>query len=176
MFLFTFLLIFFISWIGQRFSITGEFNSEQKFLILQAALYFGLLGGLKEEFFFRGIYFKLIEEKTNAFWSLGLTTILFTLIHTGMSLFSTYSLFIFSLGFLCGTLRFVTGNVWISFIFHFLWNFTTTLVSGTDEISPLHNFLSNASSFYTDVIPAFIFLIFSLTILLIKQNMPTSCN
>ncbi|MFN5554970.1 MAG: lysostaphin resistance A-like protein [Chryseotalea sp.] len=163
------LLIFFISWIGQGFSISGEFNRDQKFLLLQVALYFGLLGGLKEEFFFRGIYFKLIEEKTNALWSLALTTILFTLIHTGVNLFSIYSLFIFSLGFLCGTLRLVTGNVWISVIFHFLWNFTTTLVSGTDEISPLHNFLSKASSFYTDVIPAIIFLLLSLTLLIMKK-------
>ncbi len=90
-----------------------------------------------EEFMFRGIVYRLLEQWLGTIAALLLSAAFFGLVHLGNEHANAISILSASLGGLCmGTLYSLTGRLWIPIFFHASWNFTQAIfgstVSGTE--------------------------------------------
>ena len=82
---------------------------------------------IMEEVIFRGwLFSKLVQTKLSNIGAMGLSALLFTLIHTQYDNFSTF-LMILLLGFLLGLVRFISGNTNYCIAIHILFNSLSTL-------------------------------------------------
>jgi uncharacterized protein len=144
----SYLLIYFIN---DCSSFHLNTSSEYKNTFLTAT-YAAILGGVIEELFFRGLITKIVNERYNYIVSILLTSLLFTIIHTGTDVFSLFSLYIFSLSIICGVLLEHFKTMYAPIIFHTFWNFLVVITNKTDDLVPIFSFcfldLKNESEFY----------------------------
>ncbi|MFO6448511.1 CPBP family intramembrane glutamic endopeptidase [Erythrobacter sp. NE805] len=90
----------------------------------------GVGAGFVEEFIFRGILFRWIEEFAGSWAALGLTSALFGLVHIanpGASLFSSFAIAV-EAGLMLGGAYMLTRSLWLPIGIHFGWNVTQGLV------------------------------------------------
>jgi len=96
-----------------------------------------LLLAAMEEFMFRGIVYRLLEQWLGTIAALLLSAAFFGLLHLANEHADAISILSASLGgLLMGTLYSLTGRLWIPIFFHASWNFTQAIfgstVSGTE--------------------------------------------
>ena len=85
-----------------------------------------------EEIIFRGILFRIIEEKLGTYISLIISALIFGLIHISnpnSSLMAGLGLSI-QAGLLLGLAYVLTRNLWFPIMIHFAWNFTQSAIYG----------------------------------------------
>lgn len=95
--------------------------------------------GVLEEILFRGLIFRLVEEKLGTVISLVISALLFGFAHAwnpGATLFSSVAIAL-EAGILLGVCYALTRNLWFPIFLHMAWNFTQgnifgVEVSGTD--------------------------------------------
>jgi membrane protease YdiL (CAAX protease family) len=90
----------------------------------------GVGAGFVEEFIFRGILFRWIEDFAGSWAALGLTSALFGLAHIGndnASLFSSFTIAV-EAGLMLGGAYMLTRSLWVPVGLHFGWNVTQGLV------------------------------------------------
>ncbi len=108
------------------------FNGSYKVLALNSiayllpALAMALSSAVLEEILFRGIVFRIIEEKLGSYLALALSALIFGLMHLlnpNSSLWVAIGLSI-QAGLLLGVLYMYSRNLWLPIGVHFAWNFT----------------------------------------------------
>lgn len=100
---------------------------------------FAAAASVTEEVFFRGVLFRIVEERLGTWISLALTGLLFGLAHVfnpNATLWSALAIAV-EAGFLLAAVYAATRNLWVPIGVHFGWNFAqgglfSTSVSGTD--------------------------------------------
>jgi len=88
---------------------------------------------VSEEVFFRGVVFRLLQGRWGAGLALGVSAILFGLVHLvnpGASLWGAVAIAI-EAGLLLGAAYLATGSLWLAFGLHFGWNVATVGIFGT---------------------------------------------
>lgn len=90
-----------------------------------------------EEFFFRGILYRIIEEQAGTFLALLISAVLFSALHLTNDHYSLFSFVSILLGGLfTGLMYTYTKRLWLPVFAHFAWNYTQILfglsVSGAD--------------------------------------------
>lgn len=100
--------------------------SVNPFSYLLPALTMALTSSIIEEILFRGILFRIIEEKLGSYLALCLSALIFGLMHLmnpNSSLLVAIGLSI-QAGLLLGVLYMFSRNLWLPIGVHFAWNFT----------------------------------------------------
>jgi len=100
---------------------------------------FTAAAAVTEELLFRGVLFRIVEERIGTWWSLGLTGLLFGLVHLlnpHASLWGAIAIAVEAGGML-GAAYAATRTLWLPIGLHFAWNFAEggifgTGISGTD--------------------------------------------
>lgn len=106
---------------------------------ITSALIGTLQSGVSEELIFRLVVFRLLWRAFGAWWALGLSALLFGILHLtnpNASLFAGLCI-AFEAGILLAAFYMLTGRIWTSMGVHMGWNFTQgwifgAAVSGTD--------------------------------------------
>lgn len=85
-----------------------------------------------EEVIFRGIVFRMIDERFGFWWAIGTSAVLFCLIHIGNSNVSVWGLLAISIeaGILLGAAFKYSGSLLLPIGIHLAWNFTQGNVFG----------------------------------------------
>jgi hypothetical protein len=107
--------------------------------VLIAATSLGIISGVTEEILFRGVLFRIMEERLGSYISLLVSSLIFGLLHIAnpnATLFSSIAIAI-EAGLLLGAAYMLTRRLWLAIGIHFAWNFTQggifgVNVSGTD--------------------------------------------
>ena len=101
---------------------------------------FLFLAALSEELMFRGYFMNMMEKHLNKFWSIILSSILFSLFHIfnpNLSLIAMIE--IFAAGVVMAYAYAQTKSIWFVTVLHFSWNYAQTMlgfnVSGQDFYS-----------------------------------------
>jgi len=115
-------------------NLTGVFVRD-----LTISVFFGILTAVFEEILFRGVVFRLIEEKLGSYIALILSAVTCGLVHfmNENSSLSAIMAIIFA-GAVLPAAYMYTRNLWFPIAIHFAWNFTQgdifgVSVSGTDR-------------------------------------------
>jgi membrane protease YdiL (CAAX protease family) len=114
--------------------LTGGFSviSVNNFLYFLPALTMAFTSAIFEEILFRGIIFRLMEEKLGSYIALALSALLFGLMHwanPNSSLIAALGLSV-QAGFLLGAAFIYSKNLWFPIAIHFAWNFTQSGIYG----------------------------------------------
>ncbi|MGM9747392.1 MAG: lysostaphin resistance A-like protein [Candidatus Cryptobacteroides sp.] len=105
-------------------------SPDWNYIILNLFLYFLVACG--EEVVFRGIVFRMIDERFGMWWALGISALLFGFIHifqANASLWSSIAIAI-EAGILLGAAFKYSGSLWLPIGIHWTWNFTQGNVCG----------------------------------------------
>ena len=101
------------------------------------ALRLGLTAGITEEFLFRGLIMKLVEERWNKTVAVIVPSIIFASFHLFQGMGSIDIIFLFIAGITVSVMfalvTYLTDNIWNAVTLHALWNI---LVIGIFQISP----------------------------------------
>jgi len=108
---------------------------------LTISISFGIAGAVFEEVLFRGVLFRLIEEKLGSYIALIISSLIFGFLHLmngNGSLFTGVAISIISI--ILTAAYMYTRNLWFPIAIHFAWNFAErdifgTVVSGGDPVS-----------------------------------------
>jgi membrane protease YdiL (CAAX protease family) len=108
---------------------------------LTISIGFGIAGAVFEEVLFRGVLFRLIEEKLGSYIALIISSLIFGFLHLmngNGSLFAGVAISIISI--ILTAAYMYTRNLWFPIAIHFAWNFAErdifgTVVSGGDPVS-----------------------------------------
>lgn len=119
-----YLLLYYV-FISTSFSFDFRLPNLINCLMLSVAL--GIMGGVREELFFRGYLYEALQEKVSRQTTILLTSSVFALIHIvgaenireGAFMF----LFIFLLGINFALIRELYTSIWSAIGMHFSWNF-----------------------------------------------------
>ncbi len=87
-----------------------------------------------EEILFRGVLFRIMEEKLGSYIALGISAFIFGMMHLGnpnSSLIAGIGLAI-QAGLLLASAYIYTRNLWFPIGIHFAWNFTQTAIYGAN--------------------------------------------
>jgi uncharacterized protein len=117
-----------VIWVSGGFSILGV-NSPAAVI---PALTMALTSAVFEETLFRGIIFRIIEEKGGSVLALIISAFIFGIVHLmnpNSSLLAALGLAI-QAGFLLGAAYIFTRNLWFPIALHFAWNFTQSGIFG----------------------------------------------
>lgn len=88
---------------------------------------------VSEEVFFRGVVFRLLRGRWGTHVALGVSAILFGLVHLvnpDASLWGAFAIMI-EAGIMLGAAYLATGSLWLAIGVHFGWNFATTGLFGS---------------------------------------------
>ena len=109
------------------YRIVGWGGLDNWLFVLLAA---GISAGFVEEFVFRGILFRWIEEFAGSWAALGVTSALFGLVHIGNANATWFSSLAIAIeaGLLLGGAYMLTRSLWAPIGLHFGWNMTQGLV------------------------------------------------
>ena len=121
-------LTIFVIYLDKGFSII----SVNSFTYLLPSLTMGFTAAILEEILFRGIIFRITEEKLGSYLSLLISALLFGAIHLmnpNSSLIAAFGLAI-QAGFLLGAAYIYSRNLWFPIAIHFAWNFTQSGIFG----------------------------------------------
>ena len=106
-----------------------------------------------EELMFRGVLFRIVEERLGTWISLGLSGVLFGLAHyfnPNATLWSSFAIAV-EAGFMLAAVYAATRNLWVPIGVHFAWNFAqggifSTSVSGQDAPQGLLDGVTSGSA------------------------------
>lgn len=89
----------------------------------------GIAAPLAEEVLFRGAIYNLLNEKFNKYAAVGVSSILFALIHLNIYQ-ASYTLFV---GLFMGIIIMKTGSLWLAVIFHIVYNIFGSIFGAFDS-------------------------------------------
>jgi len=115
-------IVILIMYFGKAYTII----SVNPVSFLLPALALGISSGIFEEILFRGILFRITEEKLGSIWALVISSSFFGIAHLGnpnSTLFSAIAITI-EAGFLLGAAYIYSRNLWLPIFIHFAWNFS----------------------------------------------------
>lgn len=115
-------IVILIMYFGKAYTIL--FVNPVSFLIPALAL--GISSAVFEEILFRGILFRITEEKLGSVWALIISSSFFGIAHLGnpnSTLFSAIAITI-EAGLLLGAAFIYSKNLWLPIFIHFAWNFS----------------------------------------------------
>lgn len=115
-------IVILVMYIGKSYTILS-FNPV---LFLIPALAIGISSAVFEEILFRGIIFRITEEKLGSVWALIISSSFFGFAHLGnenSTLFSAIAITI-EAGLLLGAAYIYSKNLWMPIFIHFSWNFS----------------------------------------------------
>jgi len=115
-------IVILIMYFGKGYTILS-FNPVS-FLIPALAL--GISSGIFEEILFRGIIFRITEERLGSIWALVISSSFFGFAHLAnpnSTLFSAVAITI-EAGLLLGATYIYSRNLWLPIFLHFAWNFS----------------------------------------------------
>ncbi|GLB51643.1 hypothetical protein NBRC110019_06820 [Neptunitalea chrysea] len=98
------------------------------------ALTMAITSAIFEEILFRGVLFRVVEEKLGSYIALVISAFVFGLLHMmnpNSSLNAGISIAI-EAGFLLGVAYMYTRNLWFPIAIHFAWNFTQSTIFGAN--------------------------------------------
>ncbi len=123
-------LIIFVIYIKGGYSII----SVNPFLFIIPPFLMAFTSSIFEETLFRGILFRIMEEKLGSYMALIISAFIFGLLHLGNPN-STLSLGIglaIQAGLLLGIVYIYSRNLWLPIALHFAWNFTQSAIFGAN--------------------------------------------
>ena len=127
-------VLFFIFFTG-ILALSGLFSAQYaspnwSYIILNLFIYFLVACG--EEVVFRGIVFRMIDERFGMWWALGISALLFGFIHIFQENASVWSSIAIAIeaGVLLGAAFKYSGSLWLPIGIHWAWNFTQGNVCG----------------------------------------------
>jgi len=106
--------------------------SVNSLLFILPSLTMAFTSAIFEEILFRGIIFRITEEKLGSYWALLISAIIFGAMH----LANPHSTFLAALGLaiqaglLLGAAYIFSRNLWFPIAIHFAWNFTQSGIFG----------------------------------------------
>jgi len=106
--------------------------SVNSILFILPSLTMAFTSAIFEEILFRGILFRITEEKLGSYWALVISAIIFGAMH----LANPHSTFLAALGLaiqaglLLGAAYIFSRNLWFPIAIHFAWNFTQSGIFG----------------------------------------------
>jgi len=106
--------------------------SVNSILFILPSLTMAFTSAIFEEILFRGIIFRITEEKLGSYWALLISAIIFGAMH----LANPHSTFLAALGLaiqaglLLGAAYIFSRNLWFPIAIHFAWNFTQSGIFG----------------------------------------------
>lgn len=101
-------------------------TQSSPFLLLFAV---GVLAPFTEELLFRGAIYNLLKDKINVYVAIGLSALLFAVVH--MNLYQgSYTIFI---GLFLGIILWKSGSLWLTVIFHIVYNTLGGLFGAVDS-------------------------------------------
>jgi membrane protease YdiL (CAAX protease family) len=106
--------------------------SVNSILFILPSLAMAFTSAIFEEIVFRGIIFRITEEKLGSYWALAISAIIFGAMH----LANPHSTVLASLGLaiqaglLLGAANIFSRNLWFPISIHFAWNFTQSGIFG----------------------------------------------
>lgn len=114
-----------IDWVDVPQTMVKLLNADQPLsVLLMIAVPAIILAPINEEIIFRGAIYRFLKGRMNPWWALSLSSFLFALTHQHMATL----LPLFCLGMLLGYCYERTGNLWVSVVFHSLFNLNTYLL------------------------------------------------
>lgn len=118
-------LFLYYVFISTRYSLDLRLPNLINCLTLSATL--GIMGGVREELFFRGYLYEALQEKASKKTTILLTSSLFALIHVvdvkNLTEGAFMFLFIFLSGINFALIRELYKSIWAAIGMHFAWNF-----------------------------------------------------
>ena len=123
-------VVILIMYFGKGYAILS-FNPVS-FLIPALAL--GISSGIFEEILFRGIIFRITEERLGSVWALVISSSVFGLAHLAnpnSTIFSAVAITI-EAGLLLGATYIYSRNLWLPIFIHFSWNFSEGGIYGAN--------------------------------------------
>lgn len=115
-------IVMLVMYIGKAYTIVS-FNPVS-FLI--PALAIGISSSVFEEILFRGIIFRITEERLGSIWALVISSAFFGIAHLAnpnSTVFSAVAITI-EAGLLLGAAYVYSKNLWLPIFIHFAWNFS----------------------------------------------------
>ena len=115
-------IVILVMYFGKGYTILSI--NPVSFLI--PALAVGISSGVFEEILFRGIIFRITEERLGSVWALAISSSLFGFAHLAnqnATLFSAVAITI-EAGLLLGATYIYSKNLWLPIFLHFAWNFS----------------------------------------------------
>lgn len=115
-------IVILIMYFGKAYTILSV--NPVSFLVPALAL--GISSAIFEEILFRGIIFRITEEKLGSVWALVISSSFFGIAHLGnpnSTLFSAIAITI-EAGLLLGAAYIYSKNLWLPIFIHFAWNFS----------------------------------------------------
>jgi len=126
-------LAIFITYLRGEYMILSISSLTDVFLRdLTISIAFGILTAIFEEVLFRGVLFRLIEEKLGSYFALIISSVIFGfghLLNGNGSLFAVFALSTISI--LITASYIYTRNLWFPIAIHFAWNFAQGDIFGT---------------------------------------------
>jgi membrane protease YdiL (CAAX protease family) len=115
-------IVILIMYFGKAYSILS-FNPVS---FLVPALALGISSAIFEEILFRGILFRITEEKLGSVWALIISSSFFGLAHLGNGNSTVFSAIAITIeaGLLLGAAYIYSKNLWLPIFIHFAWNFS----------------------------------------------------
>lgn len=102
--------------------------------ILLSPLAMGISSGVIEEVLFRGVIFRITEEKLGSYLALLISGLIFGFMHIGnpnSSVFAALAIAI-EAGILLGVAYMWTRTLWFPIAIHFMWNFSQSAIYGAN--------------------------------------------
>jgi hypothetical protein len=123
-----FSLIILILWILGSYHVTGV----NPWLVIVSALLANVPSGFIQEIIFRGVIFRIIEDWLGPWWALGISSVLFGIIHVLSASASVQSLIAITLeaGVLLGAAYLLTHRLWLPIGIHVAWDIANDGIFG----------------------------------------------
>jgi len=115
--------IFLILWCFGAIIVTGAVGLKPEVMMVSLMLF---VAAFDEEIVFRGYVLNNLMDSMNRWWALGVSSVVFALMHAGNpNIWSTFVPIteLFAAGFILGISYTFTKNLWFPTFFHFGWNF-----------------------------------------------------
>ena len=126
-------LSIFVSFVRGEYIILSISHLTNVFLRdITISIGFGIATAVFEEVLFRGVLFRLIEEKLGSIFALVISSVIFGFVHLAndsSAFFAAFAIIIIST--LITAMYMCTRNLWFPIAFHFAWNFFIGDIFGT---------------------------------------------
>ena len=122
--------VFGVLWLAGAYQVNGT-NEDVHWA--QGLFATGLVAAVSEEISFRGVLYRLVEERFGFRWALGVSAALFGALHfanPGATLWSCFAIAV-EAGVLLGVVFHVTRSLWTCIGLHMAWNFLEGTVFGS---------------------------------------------
>ncbi len=119
-----------VIWLLGSYQVTG-FNGPE---VLLAPLAVAVASGFGEEIIFRGVIFRITEESLGTWWALGISGLIFGMLHLGNPNATLWGGIAIALeaGILLAAAYMLTRRLWLAIGLHAAWNFTQGGIFGVN--------------------------------------------